>query len=127
MFDAAGKALVQMFAPPFRTVLLKSIGLALLLLIMLGVGLHRLLGWLAAEGEHYLEGLTGPGMQMPLHALSTGRRVEISAHAREPVRVRPHALFRPQRARLRERVSHSLARRRVERDVECEPHEESMK
>src|SRR5262245_44244007 len=69
MFDAAGKALAQMFTPPFRTVLLKSIGLAILLLILLGVGLHRLLGWLAAEGEHYLEGLTGQGMQTPLHAL----------------------------------------------------------
>jgi uncharacterized protein involved in cysteine biosynthesis len=69
MFDATGKALAQMFTPPFRTVLLKSVGLAILLLILLGVGLHRLLGWLAAEGEHYLEGLTGPGLQTPLHAL----------------------------------------------------------
>jgi len=69
MFDAAGKALSQMFTPPFRAVLLKSIGLAILMLILLGVGLHRLFGWLAAEGEHYLEGLTGPGMQTPLHVL----------------------------------------------------------
>jgi CysZ protein len=69
MFEAAGKALAQMFTPPFRTVLLKSIGLAIILLILLAVGLHRLLGWLAAEGEHYLEGLTGPGLQTPLHAL----------------------------------------------------------
>src|SRR5262249_55508772 len=69
MFDAAAKALAQMFTPPFRSVLLKSIGLAILLLILLGVGLHRLLGWLAAEGGHYLEGLTGPGLQTPRHAL----------------------------------------------------------
>ena len=40
MFSDASKALVQMFTPPFRTVLLKSVGLALLLLIMLGIGLH---------------------------------------------------------------------------------------
>jgi len=69
MFDAAAKALAQMFTPPFRAVLLKSIGLAILLLILLGIGLHRLFGWLAAEGAGYLEGVGGPGMQTPLHAL----------------------------------------------------------
>jgi uncharacterized protein involved in cysteine biosynthesis len=69
MLDAAFKALGQMFTPPFRRVLLKSIGLAVLVLILLGVGLHRLLAWLAGEGAHYLEGVTGPGMQTPLHAL----------------------------------------------------------
>ena len=69
MFDAAFKALGQMFTPPFRTVLWKSIGLAVLLLIMFGFGLHRVLGWLAGELALYLEGFTGPGMQTPLHLL----------------------------------------------------------
>jgi uncharacterized protein involved in cysteine biosynthesis len=69
MFDAATKALAQMFTPPFRSALLKSIGLAILLLIMLGIGLHRLFGWLAALGEGYLEGVTGPGLQGSLHVL----------------------------------------------------------
>jgi CysZ protein len=69
MLDAAFKALAQMFTPPFRAVLLKSVALAILLLIMLGIGLQRLFAWLAAEGAGYLEGLTGPGMQTPLHAL----------------------------------------------------------
>jgi uncharacterized protein involved in cysteine biosynthesis len=69
MFDAAIKALTQMFTPPFRTVLLKSVGLAILLLIMLGIGLHRLFAWLSAEGAGYLEGVAGPGMQTALHAL----------------------------------------------------------
>ena len=69
MLDAAVKALGQMFTPPFRTVLWKSIGLAILLLIMFGVGLQRLIAWFAAEGAHYLEGVTGPGMQTPLHLL----------------------------------------------------------
>jgi uncharacterized protein involved in cysteine biosynthesis len=69
MFGAAAKALAQMFTPPFRAVLLKSIGLALLVLIVFGIGLHRLLGWLAGIGEGYLEGVTGPGMATPLHAL----------------------------------------------------------
>ncbi|MBV9561538.1 MAG: sulfate transporter family protein [Bradyrhizobium sp.] len=69
MFGDAAKALSQMFTPPFRTVLLKSVGLAILLLVLLGIGLHRLFGWLAAEGAGYLEGVTGPGMATPLHAL----------------------------------------------------------
>jgi CysZ protein len=69
MLGAAAKALGQMFTPPFRAVLLKSIGLAILVLIIFGIGLHRLLGWLAGIGEGYLEGVTGPGMATPLHAL----------------------------------------------------------
>jgi uncharacterized protein involved in cysteine biosynthesis len=69
MLGAAAKALAQMFTPPFRAVLLKSIGLAILVLIIFGIGLHRLLGWLAGIGEDYLEGVTGPGMATPLHAL----------------------------------------------------------
>jgi CysZ protein len=69
MLDAAFKAFGQMFTPPFRTVLWKSIGLAILLLIMFGVGLQRLIAWFAAEGAQYLEGVTGPGMQTPLHLL----------------------------------------------------------
>src|ERR1700712_1024304 len=50
MLDAAIKALSQMFSPPFRTVLLKAIGLALLLIVVLGFGLYRALIWLAAFG-----------------------------------------------------------------------------
>jgi len=69
MFDAAAKALAQMFTPPFRAVLLKSVGLAILLLILFGIGLNKLFGWLAGVGQGYLDGVIGPGMQMPLHAL----------------------------------------------------------
>jgi CysZ protein len=69
MFGAAAKALAQMFTPPFRAVLLKSIGLAILVLIIFGIGLHRLLGWLAGIGESYLEGVAGQGLATPLHAL----------------------------------------------------------
>ena len=59
----------QMFTPPFRTVLLKSVGLAVLLLIMLGIGLERVFAWLSAEGAGYLEGVTGAGWHTPLQAL----------------------------------------------------------
>ena len=38
MLDAAAKALVQMFSPPFRSVLWKALGLALLLMIVADAG-----------------------------------------------------------------------------------------
>jgi uncharacterized protein involved in cysteine biosynthesis len=69
MFAAAFKALEQMFSPPFRRVLLKSIGLAVLVLILFGVGLHRLLAWLSSQGAVYVEGMTGSGMHTLLQAL----------------------------------------------------------
>jgi uncharacterized protein involved in cysteine biosynthesis len=69
MFSAASMALAQMFTPPFRAVLFKSIGLAILLLVLFGIALNRLFGWLASVGQSYLDGVTGPGFQMPLHAL----------------------------------------------------------
>jgi CysZ protein len=69
MLDAAIKALGQMLTPPFRSVLWKSIGLAILILILLGVGLGRLSTWLAAEGQQYLDGVVGMTWQTPLHWL----------------------------------------------------------
>lgn len=66
MFSDAAKALAQVFTPPFRTVLLKSVGLALLLLVMLGIGLERVFAWLSAEGAGYLESVTGAGWHTPL-------------------------------------------------------------
>ena len=41
MFDAAFKALAQMFTPPFRRVLLKSIGLGILMIVLVCIGLNR--------------------------------------------------------------------------------------
>jgi uncharacterized protein involved in cysteine biosynthesis len=55
MLNAAIKALSQMFSPSFRTVLLKSIGLALLLIVLIGFGLYRFLIWLAAFGETWAQ------------------------------------------------------------------------
>ena len=69
MFSDATKALAQMFTPSFRTVLLKSVGLAILLLIMLGIGLQRVFAWLSAEGAGYVEGFTGAGWHTPLQVL----------------------------------------------------------
>ena len=52
MIDAAVKALAQMFSPAFRWVLLKSAGLALVLIVLIAIGLHRLLVWLATAGAN---------------------------------------------------------------------------
>jgi CysZ protein len=70
MLDAAAQALSQMFSPPFRTVLLKSIGLALILIVLIGIGLHHLLGWLTGAGEGLAENALGPGAHTPLSILA---------------------------------------------------------
>ena len=69
MLDAAIKSLSQMLSPPFRAVLMKSMGLAAVLLIVVGIGLHRLIAWLAGGGEVWLEGTIGPAAHMPLAIL----------------------------------------------------------
>jgi CysZ protein len=66
MLDAAGKAIAQMFSPPFRAVLLKSILLALVLIVVMAIGLHRGLSWHAGEGGAWAEGAFGSGAQTPL-------------------------------------------------------------
>jgi CysZ protein len=59
MFEAAAKALAQMFSPPFRRVLWKSIGLALVLIVVIGIALNRVLSWLADSGAAWAEASTG--------------------------------------------------------------------
>ena len=59
MFDAAIKALTQMFSPPFRRVLLKSIGLGLVLIVLIGIGLNRVFSWMATSGAAWAEASTG--------------------------------------------------------------------
>ena len=56
MFEAAGKAFIQMFSPPFRRLLLKSIGLAILLIVVIGIGLHRAIAALVAHGANWATG-----------------------------------------------------------------------
>ena len=55
MIDAAVKAFSQMFAPPLRAVLFKSVGLALLVIVIIGVALQRLLASLATSGANWAE------------------------------------------------------------------------
>ncbi len=70
MLGAVAQALSQMFSPPFRSVLLKSIGLALILIVIIGIGLHHLLAWLAGAGEGLAENVLGPGAHAPLALLA---------------------------------------------------------
>src|SRR4029077_17390315 len=50
--------------------LAKSIGLALVLIVLFGIGLHHLLVWLTGAGEGYAEGLFGPIAHAPLLILA---------------------------------------------------------
>lgn len=70
MFDAAVKALSQILSPPMRTILWRSIGLALVLITVLAIGLQRLLSWFADTGEVWAEGMLGPSFHSTLHVLS---------------------------------------------------------
>jgi CysZ protein len=59
MIDAAVKALSQMFSPPLRSVLLKSVGLALLTIVIIGIGLQRVLSAMAENGATWAEQTSG--------------------------------------------------------------------
>lgn len=54
MFSAAAKSLSQLLSPPFRSILLKSAGAALIGLIVLAIGLQRLLSWAIDSGGEWL-------------------------------------------------------------------------
>src|SRR5947209_11642063 len=69
MLDAAFKALAQLFSRPFRTVLFKAIGLALVLLVAIGIGLQRLLAWLIGTGGAWVETNIGPTAHAPVNVL----------------------------------------------------------
>ena len=70
MLDAAVKALAQILSPPMRSILWRSIGLALVLIVVLAIGLQRLLSWFATSGEGWAEAMLGPGFHTPLNVLA---------------------------------------------------------
>jgi CysZ protein len=59
MIDAATKALSQMFAPALRHVLLKAVGLALILITLIGIFLQRMLSAWAETVANWAEQTTG--------------------------------------------------------------------
>ena len=70
MLDAAVKALSQILSPPMRSILWRSIGVALVLIVVVSIGLQRLLSWLATSGEVWADALLGPTFQTPLNLLA---------------------------------------------------------
>jgi CysZ protein len=70
MLDAAVKALSQILSPPMRSILWRSIGLALVLITVLAVGLQRLLSWFATNGEVWLEAMLGPSFHTSINILA---------------------------------------------------------
>ena len=70
MLHAVIRALGQMLSPEFRAVLLKSIGLALVLIVLAGIALHRVLLWLANLGESWAEFMLGSTAHIPLALLA---------------------------------------------------------
>ena len=70
MIDAAVKALSQILSPPMRSILWRSIGLALVLIVVLAVGLQRLLSWFAVYGEDWAEAMLGPGFHAALNIIA---------------------------------------------------------
>jgi CysZ protein len=70
MLGAVAQAFSQMLSPAARMVLLKSIGVALLLIVIIAIGLQHLLAWLTGAGEGYAENLVGTAWHAPLALLS---------------------------------------------------------
>ena len=70
MLDAAVKALSQILSPPMRSILWRSIGLALVLIAVLAIGLQRLLSWFATYGESWAEAMLGGSFHTPLNVLA---------------------------------------------------------
>jgi CysZ protein len=70
MIDAAVKALSQILSPPMRSILWRSIGLALVLVTVLAIGLQRLLSWFGSYGEGWAEAILGPTFHTPLNLLA---------------------------------------------------------
>ena len=69
MLEAAIKALAQMASPPFRALLVKSIALAIVLLVVLGIGVDRGLVALAERGGAWIEVHLGEGAHAPVSIL----------------------------------------------------------
>ena len=70
MLDDAINALTQIFAPPLRALLWKSVALALALIVVVGIVLDRLILWLVGAGSTSIETTLGPQAHWPASALA---------------------------------------------------------
>lgn len=70
MLDAAIKSITQMLSPPLRALLWRSVLLALMLIVVVGLAFGRLLIWLIDTGSGSLETTLGPHATTPAHAIA---------------------------------------------------------
>ncbi len=70
MLDDAINAIIQMFSPPLRAMLWKSIGLALALIVAAGIALDRLIVHLVGTGGASVETTFGPHAHAPVNAIA---------------------------------------------------------
>ena len=70
MIDDVIQAITQMFSPPLRAVLWKTVGLALALIVVAGIALQRLIVHLIGTGSASLETTLGPQAHEPVSVLA---------------------------------------------------------
>jgi len=70
MLEAAIDAIAQMFSPPLRAVLWKSIGLALALIVAVSIAIDRVIVWLVRAVSSWGETALGPHANLPVEALA---------------------------------------------------------
>jgi uncharacterized protein involved in cysteine biosynthesis len=70
MFTAAAQALSQILSPPMRSILWKSIGLAIVLISVLAIGMQRLLSWASTSGGVWAESTLGSDYHTMINVLS---------------------------------------------------------
>ena len=70
MFDDAVRAVTQMFSPALRAILWKSIGLALVLIVLVAIAFERLIIWLLDALGASLETGVGPSAHLPASILA---------------------------------------------------------
>jgi uncharacterized protein involved in cysteine biosynthesis len=70
MIDDVVKSITQMFAPPLRAILWRSIALAVALIVVGGIALQRVLVWLLDAGGASAEATLGPHAHTPVAILA---------------------------------------------------------
>jgi uncharacterized protein involved in cysteine biosynthesis len=70
MLESAARAIAEMLSPPLRAVLWRSIGLALGLIIVAGIALHRLIVHFIGTGGASVETTLGPQAHAPVTVLA---------------------------------------------------------
>jgi CysZ protein len=70
MLEDVIKSITQLFAAPLRAILWKSIGLALAIIVVVGIALDRLIAHLLGAGSASVENTLGPHAHMPAEALA---------------------------------------------------------